>query len=380
MFVGVMVSDLREIKNRIYDEELIVDILEALECMSISEEQNGQLIIAQLPSEFQSKNKRAIQIKNNESLTSHIRNRGIKGDIFAIVGYILFDCQDFEDVKENLYEIKAWICNLFEWQEYMDDVIFGITSKPKKVEWNQWLKPYLSKKKERERFEYNLSRKNKPIDRSILTRYIMKPHKEFIESGIKCKTQKEFEIGFCTETQRVIYPIYDNNGKEIVGIKGRYVGENKLVADQKKYLYLIPCDKSILLYNLHRAISYIKEKNEVLVFESAKSCMLAFQYGFKNAVSLEGNEMSNVQAFLLMQLNVPITFCFDNDMEIDFIYKQVKLIRNRLCFAIIDQEHKLNEKDSPIDQGKKTWEYLYNSHKYKIDCYKAKIRKEKKSL
>lgn len=375
MFVGVLVSDLREIKNRIYDEELIVDILEALECMSIGEEQNGQLITAQLPSEFQSKNKRAIQIKNSESLTSYIRNRGIKGDIFAIVGYILFDCQDFEDVKENLYEIKAWICNLFEWQEYMDDIT-GIISKPKKVEWNQWLQPLLSKRKERERLKNNLTRKNKIIDRSILTRYIMKPHVEFIKSHIKCWTQKEFEIGFCMETQRVIYPIYDNNGKEIVGIKGRYVGKNKLVAEQKKYLYLIPCDKSILLFNLHRAIPYIKESNEVFVFESAKSCMLAFQYGFKNTVSLEGNEMSNVQAFLLMQLNVPITFCFDKDMEIDFILKQVKLIRNRICYAIIDKENKLDEKDSPVDQGKNIWEHLNNFHKYKLDCYKAKRRKE----
>jgi DNA primase len=374
---GVIVSDLREIKNRIYDEELIVDILEALECMSIGEEQNGQLITAQLPSEFQSKNKRAIQIKNTESLSSHIRNRGIKGDIFSIIGYILFDCQDFEDVKENLYEIKAWICNLFEWQEYMDDMIFGITSTPKTVEWNKWLKPYLTKMKEKERFKKNLTRKNKGIDRSILTRYIMKPHVEFIKSGINCKTQKEFEIGFCMETQRVIYPIYDNNGKEIVGIKGRYVGKNKVVAEQKKYLYLIPCDKSILLYNLHRAIPYIEEANEVFVFESAKSCMLAFQYGFKNTVSLEGNEMSNVQAFLLMQLNVPITFCFDKDMEIDFILKQVKLIRNRICYTIIDKEEKLDEKDSPIDQGKETWEHLNTFHKYKLDCYKSKIRKEK---
>ena len=369
MFVGVLMSDLREIKNRIYDEELIVDILEALECMSIGEEQSGQLITAQLPSEFQSKNKRVIQVKNNESLTSYIRNRGINGDIFSIIGYILFDCQDFEDVKENLYEIKAWICNLFEWQEYMDDIT-GVISKPKKVEPNQWVKNELSKRKMRNKKYEGLKRTNKTIDRSILTRYIMKPHEEFIKSHIKCWTQKEFEIGFCMETHRVIYPIYDNAGKEIVGIKGRYVGENKEVAEHKKYLYLIPCDKSILLYNLHRAFPYIKESNEVFVFESAKSCMLAFQYGFKNTVSLEGNEMSNVQAFLLKQLNVPITFCFDKDMEIDFILKQVKLIRSGICYTIIDKENELDEKDSPVDKGKTIWEYLNNFHKYKVNCYK----------
>jgi len=363
-------SDLREIKNRIYDEELIIDILEALECLNINEEQNGQLFTAQLPIEFQSNNKRAVQVKNNESLTSHIRNRGIQGDIFSIIGYILFDCQEFEDVKENLYEIKAWICNLFGWNEYMDFVT-GFKSIPKKQEWNSWLKPYLSSNKTRDLFEDNLNRKNRPIDRSIFTRYIMKPHYEFIKSGINCQTQREFEIGFCMDTQRVIYPIYDNDGKEIVGIKGRYVGKNKDVAEQKKYLYLIPCDKSILLYNLHRALPYIQEKQEVYVFESAKSCMLAYQYGFKNAVSIEGNEMSNVQAYLLIQLKVPIIFCFDKDMDLSFIKKQAKLIRGGICYTILDKEDLLNEKDSPIDRGKETWEYLIKKHKYKLNCYNS---------
>jgi hypothetical protein len=40
-------NDLHEIKNRIYDEELITDILEALECESITSEQAGNLYVAQ---------------------------------------------------------------------------------------------------------------------------------------------------------------------------------------------------------------------------------------------------------------------------------------------------------------------------------------------
>jgi DNA primase len=364
-------SDLREIKNRIYDEELIGEILEALDCQNIHTEQNGNLYTAQLPYEFHSKNKRAIQIKNTESLTSYIRNKGIQGDLFAVIGYILFDCQDFEEVKENLFEIKAWICNLFEWHEYMD-FITEVREKPKETEWNSWLKPFLSNRKKRDKFESNIFRENKPINKNIFSRFIMLPHKEFIESGINCKTQKEFQVGYCTETQRVIYPIYDNLGKDLVGIKGRYVGKNKSVAENKKYLYLIPCDKSILLFNLHRAKPYIEKHKEVLVFESAKSCMLAYQYGFKNAVSLEGNEMSNVQAFLLIKLNVNIVFCFDKDMDDMFVKKQAMLIRNRICYAIFDYEDKLDEKDSPIDKGEAIWKYLYTNHRYKLDCYNYK--------
>lgn len=362
-------SELQEIKTRIYEEELIHDILEALECEHVNEEQNGNLIVAQLPRQFQSTNRRTVQVKNNESLTSYIRNKGIRGDIYSIIGYILFDAQVFEDVKNNLFEIKAWLCNLFDWQEYMDEIT-GIIPQKKQKQWNSWLKPFISKKKEKERFEQNLNRKNKAIDKKILTRYIMKPHVEFIKSGINCKTQNLFEIGYDVDTQRVIYPIYDNKGFEIVGIKGRYVGNNKHVADHQKYLYLIPCDKSLLLFNLHRALPFITERKEVLVFESAKSCMLAYQYGYENSISLEGNEMSNVQAFLLKQLDVNITFCFDKDIEESFIKKQVKLIPNRICFAIIDRENLLEGKDSPIDKDRQTWEFLYFNHKYKITTAK----------
>lgn len=368
-------SDLNDIKNRIYDEELIVQILEELECQSISMEQNGNLIVAQLPYLYQSKNKRAIQIKNRESLTSYIRNKGISGDIFSVIGFILFDCQDFEDVKQNLYEIKAWLCNLFDWQEYMDEIT-GVAPKKIKKDYNSWLKPFLSKRKERQRFISNLERRNKPIDKNILNRYILKPHYEFYKDGINCKTQKEFEIGFCMESQRVIYPIYDNLGEQIVGIKGRYVGKNKEVAEHKKYLYLIPCDKSILLFNLHRAKPFIEEKKEVLVFESAKSCMLAYQYGYKNAVSLEGNEMSNVQAFILKSLNATIVFCFDKDMDLEFVEKQARLIRNRVCYTILDKENQLADKDSPIDKGLSIWEFLYKNHKLKLNCYKSSEKKE----
>jgi DNA primase len=193
------------------------------------------------------------------------------------------------------------------------------------------------------------------------------PHPQWLfrKDGILFHTQKEFGIGFDVFTNRITYPVYNKLG-ELCGVKGRYVGEDKTEAEMKKYLYLIPCDKSIELYNLHRARPYIQEQNEVLVFESAKSVMLAHQYGFKHAVSIEGNELSDYQAFLLKELNAKIVFCFDEDMSKKHITKQAKLIKNRLMFAIIDKENLLDKKMSPVDKGKKVWEHLYHNNKYKI--------------
>jgi DNA primase len=102
-------NDLKEIKRKIFEEEVITDLLEALGCEHISTEQGGRLYTAQLPVEHNSKNKRAVQIRNQESLTGHIRNKGIKGDIYNIIGYILFKAETFVEVKEYLFEIKKWI-------------------------------------------------------------------------------------------------------------------------------------------------------------------------------------------------------------------------------------------------------------------------------
>jgi DNA primase len=357
----LIVSDLKEIKQRIFEEEVIIDLLLALECEHIDTEQGGKLITAQLPLEFGSKNSRAVQVRNQESLTSHIRNKGIKGDIYSVIGYILYRIETFNELKEKLYDIKNWIYETLGWEELADEYL---EEEPKK-DYNKWLKKIKSYRKQRKHSSDHIRKKNKVISEKNLMRYLQHPQWAFRKDGILSETQKEFGVGYDVFTSRITYPVYNKWGK-LIGVKGRYVGEDKHVAEMKKYLYLIPCDKSIELYNLHRAKPYIEEQNEVLVFESAKSVMLAHQYGFKNAVSIEGSELSEYQAFLLKELNCKITFCFDEDLSKTHICKQAKLIKSRLVFAVIDKEHLLKEKMSPVDKGKKVWLQLYQNNKYKI--------------
>jgi DNA primase len=353
------VSELKEIKRKIFEEEVIADLLLALGCEHVDTEQGGRLYTAQLPFEiFGSKNKRAVQIRNQENLVAHIRNKGIKGDVYSIIGFILFQAETFNDLSGHLYEIKRWIYETLGWEDLDDD--FGEVEVKK--DYNLWLKKIKSKRKF---ISANEEKYNPPIHEKNLLRYLPYPQWQFRKDGILFQTQKEFGVGYDIFTNRIVYPVYNKWG-ELCGVKGRYVGEDKHEAEMKKYLYLIPCDKSIELYNLHRAMPYVQEQKEVLVFESAKSVMLAHQFGFKHSVSIEGSELSEYQAFLLKELNCKIVFCFDEDMPKKHITKQAKLIQNRLVFAIIDKEHLLEKKMSPVDKGKKVWLELYQDHKYKI--------------
>ena len=160
-------SDLQEIKNRIYQENKITEILEKLNCPRVNVEQQGLLITAKLPD---GDNRRSIQIYCGEDETARkafIRTRGIETDIYGVIGYILFRCSTWDEVKTKIYDIKKWVCNNLGWQEYLSG-----QSRPEKKNWNYWL--HLIKQKRIK--PKNNKNKNKLLDESVLDQYIKLPH------------------------------------------------------------------------------------------------------------------------------------------------------------------------------------------------------------
>ena len=139
------------------------------------------------------------------------------------------------------------------------------------------------------------------------------------------------------------------------------MGSDQRVAEEFKYLAVVPYAKSIELYNLHRALPYIKEETHVIVVESAKSCMLLTQWGHRNCVSMEGKSLSPTQARLLKELRVPITFAWDKDVGAEEIKKQTQCFKNRLAYCAYDTKGLLSATDSPIDKGQEIWEKLFRS-------------------
>jgi DNA primase len=351
-----MEDDLKKIKARIYEEDLVETILEELECEYIRKV--GNRYECQLPYRFGSNNRRSVQVYLTESLPSRVRSRGVRGDIYAIVGYILYETVTFEELKEHLHQVKAWICNTLGWDEYLN-LRDDFEEKPEKKDHLSFLRPIQKKRKQRQRMQNLKDKSNRVLNKeAVFSWYWKLPHKNFLDDGISIETQKEFEVMFDGDTERVVFPIYNSNG-ELISVKGRYVGNNPHIMEEVKYLYLYPFDKSIELFNLHRALPYIKETGEVIVFEAEKSCMKAWQYGFKNTVAICGSELAPIQAYLLKKLEANIIFAFDNDIDDEHVKKQAKQIKTRKCFYIKDSIGLLGEKDSPVDKGGIVWKRLY---------------------
>jgi DNA primase len=351
-------SELQEIKKRIFDEEKIETVLEILGCWSIDTEQSGKLFVAGLPD---GDNPRSVQVKNNESLISHIRSKGVNGDLFDIVSYIIFEADTDEKRKESLPKSKFWICQQLNYQEYIDEFYKETSDKIEaKPNYNKWLACFSNKNR--------TLIPNKVISQKELDRFGNIPYKNWLDEGLHFYTQKYFQIGIDVKTERVTFPIHNKNGDPI-GVKARYCGKDSEIEDRYKYLYLIPCNKSIEFFNYHRALPYIQSKKEVIIVEGAKTVMYFHQWGFKNTISIEGDIISDEQVNLLKSLGIDIKYIFawDKDKDVNFVYNEIHKLKGRIRYAIYDKDNLLNDKDSPCDKGKEAWIELYTNHQYKVN-------------
>jgi DNA primase len=370
------IKDLKIIKERILKEDRIEELLDLMGCDKIDHEQGGKLVIANLPDKFKSNNSRSVQVRKNDSLTSFIRSRSVKGDIFSLVSFIV-NGVPANETQSDLSKAKQWVIEVMNYH----DIVDGRYSHKTKKNNNSWLKEI---KKKRNKINWDDIKPNNPIDEEIKNQYVMTPWYDWIVEGISWETQMEFEVGYDLWTDRVVTMVRNRDGK-LIGVKGRYVGDNEEILDRKKYLYLHRMNKSVELFNLHRALPYILKHKKVIVWEGYKSVMKCHDIGIYNTVSMEGDDLSPVQVSILKELGIDIEIILaldkdkmlydglDKDGKEIFleepkelpiaIMEQAEKFTNRSAYAIIDYWNVLDKKDSPIDKGKDIFVQLYKRKK-----------------
>ncbi|RDY88671.1 DNA primase [Bacillus amyloliquefaciens] len=351
-------SDLQTIRERIYREEKIQDVLEALGCWAINTEQGGKLFVAGLPD---GDNERSVQVKNIPSLTSNIRSKGITGSIFDVISYILYEAITEEEKKACLSKSKFWLCNELQYLEYIDE-FYKLTAEKEKPQPNKWLHKLQKKRNKEDRQTVE----NAILSESVLDQYGNIPYIGWYADGLSLSTQKLFGVGIDVRSERATFPVHNRDG-HLIGVKGRYIGKDEVIEDKYKYIYIQPCNKSIEFFNLHRALHYIKSLNEAIIVEGAKTTWFLTQWGYKNCISIEGDSMSDEQIKILKELGLGIKFVFayDKDKDPKFIVNEVSRLTGRIRYGIYDKENLLSDKDSPTDKGYKVWASLYKN-KYKI--------------
>lgn len=350
-------NELKRIKQEILKYDYVPKLLESMGC-KISNTSNDVRIEASRPN---GDNRRSVQVYLNENLTSRVRSRShipIR-DIYDLVSYLVYDKKTIDEFDKNIFKTKNYIVKTLNLKNFDKKNNIGLKQDP-----NAWLKKIQKRKKKR--IYLSEIQPNETFPESILNQFIMAPHIDWINDGIPYYIQKEFDVGFDLKTERIIFPIRNKDGM-IIGIKGR--ATRKEDEEDFKYIALYSFRKSIELYNLHKALPYIKQKKEIILVESEKSVMKLWHMGYKNSVSQMGSEISEVQAEIIKRIDpdIKIVLAYDKDKTVQEIKQYAQVFEKKEnVYSVYDTKDLLNDKDAPVDVDKETWETLYNECCYKV--------------
>jgi DNA primase len=214
----------------------------------------------------------------------------------------------------------------------------------------------------------NIGRNAKPelktYDESVLKQYPKCGSLRFLKDHINLKSQMKFGLMYSIESQRILIPIRDVFGS-LVGLKARrnYETDNE---EDPKYLYELPCQKSMLLYGAHENYQHLMNADRIIIGESEKFVLACDSYNYNSAVSIMGSMLSAEQAKILLGFNAK-EYCFmlDEGLDPQVTYNNAKLLKSfaamRECkITYFDYRDSLSvgEKESPTDGGRENFYYI----------------------
>lgn len=283
-------------------------------------------------------------------------------------------CQESFDVISLTMKVKDidfkeamnFLCNRFGFNTSTVRRVVGFHEEFKD---NEYLSKYINKKKDIVKEELTV------YDKNVLRVF----HENlfytgWINEGISIDVMRKFGIRYDSIENRVIIPHLNPVG-ELIGIKTRYVNRDDLKYvplhfDGVTYKYQTGHN----LYGLYYNYKAIMNNRKVVIFESEKSVLMASSiYGDNNfCLALCGSNLTQEQVQLLLKLNINEVIIavdkeYTNPEEAVIYAEKIKkvFIKKLISFftvsVIWDTEDKIGYKNSPIDCGRETFEYLFEN-------------------
>ena len=157
-------------------------------------------------------------------------------------------------------------------------------------------------------------------------------HPYLSSRGITQETALHFGVGFYRGSglmqQRIVIPVHDDSGT-LVAYAGRSLEDSAMRYKFPKFFR-----KSLVLYNLHRAIRY---GGTVVIVEGFFDCFKLHQAGLPCIVALMGSSLSPYQESLLQKHFSAITLMLDgDDAGRNATEKISSRLRSKLALKVIE--------------------------------------------
>lgn len=204
------------------------------------------------------------------------------------------------------------------------------------------------------------------IPYSEYTRFDREIVQEWLDEGISQDIMDLFDVRVDRRQNRIVYPVCDIDGN-LINIKARTRFQDYKKLRIPKYINYYQIGVMDYLQSLNMTLPFIRSQNEMIIFESVKSVMKAYGWGFKNCVSAEKHTLTPEQIMLIAKLRVNVVFAFDSDVS--YYQNDVRQNINRLkvitnVYTINDTKKLLggaSTKNAPADCGVDIWKELYET-------------------
>lgn len=181
--------------------------------------------------------------------------------------------------------------------------------------------------------------------------------------GISLDVMRKFGVRYDNFSNRIVYPIKDYEGN-IINISGRTLEEDYKEKKIRKYTYFKKFGSEMnTIYGFSDNKQAILDRKEIILFEGAKSVMLAACWGINNTGAVLTSHVSSSQFLFLIKLGVDVVIAFDKEINV-LDDKQVQRLKRYVnVFYIQDRDDLLSEKMSPVDKGEDVFMKLYSTRR-----------------
>lgn len=231
-----------------------------------------------------------------------------------------------------------------------------------------FLKRWRNAKREKERHSVYI---HPILPQETMDKFSIEEIPEWTDEGIEKTVMDMFGVRVDDISNRIVYPVYDIKGN-LINVKGRTRYPNFKKLKLPKYINYYKVGVMDYFQGLNITLPYVQDSNEIIIFESIKSVMKAYGWGYRNCVSAETHTLTKEQIELLVKLHVSIVFAYDVDVDYHSkdITKDINLLRKVTDVFIIQDYDKLlggaETKNAPVDCGQEIWEELYTNYKRKV--------------
>jgi len=191
----------------------------------------------------------------------------------------------------------------------------------------------------------------------------LKKLQPWLDEGISVEALRHFDVMYSRKEQRIMFPLRNSNG-DIAGVSGRTVDPEWKEKKLRKYTYVHKMGAVDFIYGLYENMDSILERDEIIIFEGAKSVMKCWSAGIKNVGAVLTNHLNPHQLKILIQLGIPVVFAFDKGTNIRKDERIQRLKQFCPVFYIEDATNLLDMKDAPVDRGMDIFWELYEQRRW----------------